>query len=106
MAFHENAQRPYFHNSVKSGECPHKEGLVVYFSNRYPYSEYHVRETLLESANKRHLPLKVIKLSTMEEAQYAPTPATIFSLFLDGKFITTDISVCMDSRFDKIIGKH
>jgi len=41
----------------------------------------------------------------MKKAQSAPTPATIFSLFIDGKFVTTDISVCMDSRFDKIIEK-
>lgn len=39
----------------------------------------------------------------MEEAQNAPSPATIFSLFLNGKFITTDISSCMDSRFDKVV---
>jgi len=45
----------------------------------------------------------VIKLETMKQAQSAPTPATIFSLFLDGKFVTTDISSCMDSRFDKMI---
>lgn len=48
---------------------------------------------------------KVVKLDTMKKAQSAPTPATIFSLFIDGKFVTTDISVCMNSRFDKIIGK-
>ncbi|QZY53938.1 YoaP domain-containing protein [Crassaminicella profunda] len=41
----------------------------------------------------------------MEQAQTAPSSATIFSLFHEGKFITTDISVCMDSRFDKIVGK-
>ncbi|MCG8475268.1 MAG: YoaP domain-containing protein [Cytophagales bacterium] len=34
------------------------------------------------------------------------TPATIFSLFYNGKFVTTDISVCMDSRFDKIVDKE
>jgi len=106
MDFNNTAKRPYFQNSVKSGECPDKKGLVAYFSNRCPYSEYHVKESLGETANKRHLPLKVIKLETMEEAQSAPTPATIFSLFLDGKFVTTDISICMDSRFDRIIGKH
>jgi hypothetical protein len=42
----------------------------------------------------------------MEQAQCCPSPATIFSLFIDGKFVTTDISVCMDSRFDKIVGKR
>lgn len=60
----------------------------------------------IEAQEKESTPLKVIKLETMEQAQAAPTPATIFSLFLDGKFVTTDISVCMDSRFDKIVGKQ
>jgi hypothetical protein len=55
---------------------------------------------------KRNLPLEIVKLETMEQAQAAPTPATIFTLFYEGKFVTTDISACMDSRFDKaIIGK-
>ncbi len=108
MSFNKKAKRPCFHNSVKSGECPDKKGLVAYYSNRCPYSEYHVKESLVVSAKNRHIPLKVIKLETMEEAQSAPTPATIFSLFLHGKFVTTDISICMDNRFDKIIGntKH
>lgn len=47
------------------------------------------------------MPLTIIKLETMEQAQTAPTPATIFSLFYESKFVTTDISACMDSRFDK-----
>ena len=49
--------------------------------------------------------MKVFKLTTLSEARSAPTPATIFSLFLDGEFVTTDISVCMDNRFDKIVGR-
>ena len=91
--------------SVESGECPVKKGIVAYFSNRCPYSEYHVRESLIETANKRNLPLKIIKLDSMEKAKSAPTPATIFSLFLNGKFVTTDLSVCMDSRFDRIVDR-
>lgn len=39
----------------------------------------------------------------MEQAQASPTPATIFSLFYNGEFITTDVSVCIDKRFDKVI---
>lgn len=50
--------------------------------------------------------LKVIKLEMTEQAQSAPTPATIFSLFYKGNFVTTDIGACMDSRFDKIVGKR
>ncbi|MFK7807324.1 MAG: GNAT family N-acetyltransferase [Saprospiraceae bacterium] len=96
-------QTPKFNDSVKSGECPHKKGIVAYYSNRCPFAEFHARESLVETAKNRNLPLKIIKLETMEQAQSAPSPATIFSFFLDGKFITTDISVCMDKRYDKVV---
>jgi GNAT superfamily N-acetyltransferase len=99
----ESKNKPAFKECVKSGECPEKNGLVVYYSNRCPYCEYHVRESLVETAAKRKLPLKIIKLENAEQAQSAPTPATLFSLFKDGKFVTTDLSVCMDSRFDKVV---
>ena len=48
----------------------------------------------------------IITLDTIELAQSVPTSATIFSLFYDGKFVTTDLSVCMDSRFDKVVEKN
>lgn len=97
------AENPKFKNSVKSGECDHKKGLVVYYSNRCPFTEYHVNTSLKETAANRNLPLTIIKLDTTEQAQSAPTPATIFSLFYNGNFITTDLSVCMDSRFNKVM---
>jgi len=100
-----NADNPKFKESVKSGECEEKNGLVIYYSNRCPFTEYHVTTSLIETAEKRKLPLKVIKLDTMEKAQSSPTPATIFSLFYNGKFVTTDLSACMDSRFDKVTEK-
>jgi len=106
IEFNESSNRPCFNDCVKTGECLEKTGCVVYFSNRCPYSEYHVKESLVESCEKRNIPLKIIKIESIEQAQSAPTPATIFSLFLNGKFVTTDISVCMDSRFDKIVGKR
>ncbi len=97
------APNPYFAESVKTGECDNKTGLTVYYSNRCPFSEFHVKNTLIETAKKRTLPLEIIKLNTRQEAFNSPTPATIFSLFYNGKFVTTDISVCMDSRFNKVM---
>lgn len=102
MDFQSPRARPSFNESVKSGECPIKDGLVVYYSHRCPYSEYHVNESLVATAAKRDLPLTIIRLDTRDQAQSVPTPATIFSLFLNGRFLTTDISACMDSRFDKV----
>lgn len=103
MKFDKSEDNPKFNESVKSGECANKNGITVYYSNRCPFAEFHAQESLVQTAKNRNLPLKVIKLKTMEEAQNAPSPATIFSLFLDGKFVTTDLSVCMDSRFDKVV---
>ena len=99
-----DAVTPSFKECARSGECPDKDGIVVYYSNRCPFTEYHVRESLPATAAKRNIPLKIIKLDTLEQAQSAPTPATLFSLFYNGKFVTTDISACMDSRFDKVTG--
>jgi len=106
LDFNDKAVRPQFNDSAKVGECPDKKGYVVYYSNRCPYAEYHVKQSLVETIEKRKLPLKIIKLETLEQAQSAPTPATIFSLFYQGKFVTTDISICMDSRFDKLAGPN
>jgi hypothetical protein len=47
--------------------------------------------------------LQIVQLTSMEEAQLSPTPATIFSLFYNGNFVSTDISSCMDNRFDKVV---
>ncbi|PCH67614.1 MAG: GNAT family N-acetyltransferase [Bacteroidales bacterium] len=100
------AANPKLKESVSKGDIENKNGLVVYFSNRCPFSEYHVMTSLKETVEKRNLSLEIIKLETMKQAQSAPTPATIFSLFYNGKFITTDISICMDSRFDKLMDKE
>ena len=101
----QKAKLPVFNTSTRTGECQEKNGLVVYYSNRCPFSEFHVKNSLIETAKKRKIPLQIIKLKTMEQAQSAPSPATIFSLFYNGKFMTTDISVCMDTRYDKVMNK-
>lgn len=105
MKIKESADAPVFNDSVKNGRCSEQQGLVTYYTNRCPYSEYHVTESLVVTAKKRNLPLTILKLETREQAQAAPTPATIFSLYLNGKFVTTDVSVCLDSRFDRIVGR-
>ncbi len=104
MSFNKTARQPCFNDSVKTGECYHDRGITAYYSNRCPYAEYHATKSLVETAEKHNLALHLVKIETMEQAQAAPTPATIFSLFVDGKFVTTDISVCMEKKFAKITG--
>ena len=96
---------PKFAQSVHGGADVPSEGLVAYYSNRCPFTDLHVTQNLKEVAAKRGLPLTIVHLDTMEKAQAAPTPATIFSLYWSGAFVTTDLSVCMESRFDGILQK-
>lgn len=103
LKFDDNLPNPSFKECVKSGECEEKNGLVVYYTNRCPFTDYYVNGSLWVLAQENNIPLKILKLETMEQAQAAPTPATIFSAFYNGKFLTTDISICTGSRFTKLL---
>ncbi len=97
-----SAINPSFKDSVHKQDISTK-GCVVYFSNGCPYSEYYINESLVELCKKKKISLEINKIDSLEKAQNSPTPATIFSLFYEGKFITTDISVCIESKFNKLV---
>lgn len=99
------ASTPSFKACVKNGECDEKEGLVAYYTNRCPFTDYYVNSSLLVLAQENNIPLKIIKLETMQQAQKAPTPATIFSIFHNGRFLTTDMSICTELKFKKMLAK-
>jgi hypothetical protein len=101
----EQVGAPAFNDSVWSGRCREERGCVAYHSDRCPYSEYYITHVLPETCARRGLRLTTVKLEAREQAQAAPTPATVFSLFMDGRFVTTDLSVCLDGRFDRITGR-
>lgn len=103
LKFDKNAPNPSFKESVKTGECGQKDGLVVYYTNRCPFTDYYVNGSLWVLAQEKNIPLTIIKLETMEQAQACPSPATIFSAFYNGQFLTTDMSMCVESRFGKIL---
>jgi hypothetical protein len=97
------APEPRVLDGCRGGRCDDEAGISVYYSDRCPFAEFHVTTSLKESCEKRGLALHVHKLDSLEAARAAPSPATIFSLFKDGRFVTTDLSACMDSRFDKVV---
>ncbi len=94
---------PKFKDQVYTGECENSNGLTVYYSDRCPYTDYYVNTVLKESAMKRDIPIKSVYLTTVKDVQNSPAPSSIFSLFYNGKFLTTDVSVCLESKFNKTI---
>ena len=106
LKFNKNDKNPFFNDCTKKDSFPYKDGMVAYYSNRCPYTEYYVNGMLRVLAEENNIPLKVIKFESQEQAQCSPTPATIFSLFLNGEFITTDMGICTDSKFKKLLNLH
>jgi len=96
---------PRFADCARSGECPDKDGLVAYYSDRCPFTRHYVEGELAVTADARSIPLKLIKLETAEQARACPSPATIFSLFYRGRYLTNDLSATLESRFDKLIAR-
>ena len=45
-----NAKNPSFKKPVAMGECSEKKGLAVYYTNRCPYTEYHIHTELIKTA--------------------------------------------------------
>ncbi len=72
--FNDNAPLPQFNEAARMGECQEKEGYVVYYTNRCPYTEYHVRESLAETAEKRDLNLSLGSLSWKQWSRLSPRP--------------------------------
>jgi GNAT superfamily N-acetyltransferase len=96
---------PQFLPQVKAGGCAEKTGLMVYYSDRCPFTDFYIREVLPITAKNQGLALSIHKIQSREEAQASPTPATIFSLYYQGQFVTTDLGACLENRFVKIMAK-
>lgn len=102
----DDASKPSFCGSVYHSEEIAPKGLTVVYSSRCPFTHYYVETELRNAATEKGLPLHVVKIESQAQASCSPSPSTIFSLFLDGKFITTDVSVCLSSRFDKVVARN
>lgn len=99
LPFHEKANIPKFKESVKIDGID-EDGVILYYSNQCPHTDKYV--PIIERAAKENgIKFKSIKINTVEEAQNAPAPFTIYSLFINGKFETNEILT--DKKFLKII---
>ena len=99
--FHPKAAVPKFKACAKEGICDQKEGLVVYYTNACPFTEYYTNVELAKAAEKRGIPLHIQKLATKEQAQNHFVPHTIYSIFYQGKFVTQQMLT--DKSFEKYI---
>ncbi|TAJ12381.1 GNAT family N-acetyltransferase [Marinilabiliaceae bacterium JC017] len=96
-----DAPDPVFKSVTKEAVCKNKEGLTVFYTNSCPFTEYYVNTELKRIADNKGMPLKIEKISSVEQAQNHVIPFTIFSLFYQGRFVTHEI--LSEKRFEKIM---
>lgn len=89
LPFNKDSEKPTFNDCMRSGKIENKT-LTLYYSNACPHTDKYVKlaENLLVEKNVTY---KIVKLTSVEQAQAAPTPCTIYSLFINGEFVTNEI---------------
>lgn len=100
LPFDGNTQPPRFCDSVKQVTHDMPSGFAIYYTAQCPFTAKYV--PLLETVARAHgVPLSVVRITSREAAQGAPSPFTTFSLFYDGRFLTHEI--LSEKKFEKII---
>lgn len=96
LPFEEDGEPPRFRDCVRQSG---PEELTLYYTQQCPFTAKYVplAEKLLEA---KGVTLRVVRLETREQAQSAPCPFTIYSLFYQGKLLTHEI--LSEKRWDKL----
>ena len=95
-----DARPPEFRDCAKHPEAE-QDGFVLYYTDQCPYTSYWVPR-VQETAREHGIPLRVIHITSREEAQRVPAPVTTYALFRDGRFLTQGIQ--SDKKFLALAG--
>ncbi len=95
-----SAKPPEFKDCAKHPKSA-GDGFVLYYTDQCPFTYYWVPR-VQNVAEENGVPLKVIHITSREDAQNAPAPVTTYALFRDGKFLTHSIQ--SDKKFLKLAG--
>ncbi|MGI6110483.1 MAG: YoaP domain-containing protein [Eubacteriaceae bacterium] len=99
LPFDEESEKPHFKRQL--GESNLQEtGFTIYYTSQCPFTARYI-PVLEQTAAAHNAEMKIIHLTTREQAQNAPTPFTTFSLFYDGEFVTHEIQ--SEKKFEKIL---
>ncbi len=89
------AEPPQFKPCAKQPRVQ-ENGFLLYYTDQCPFTCYWVPK-VEETAKEHGIPLKVIHITSREEAQNVPAPVTTYALFRDGAFVTQGIQ--SDKKF-------
>ena len=96
------APLPKFRDCARKANNGENEGMTFYYSDQCPFTGDFV-DIMMDVARKYGINSHKIKFETTEQAQNAPSPFTIFSLFYKGEFLTFELMTA--SGFEKFLKK-
>lgn len=98
--FNKDAPDPRFKEAVRSGTIEDKDGVVIMYSHQCPFHEDFV-EIMLGTARDMGLPARKIRIDSLEAAQHVPYPTGLAGIYLNGKFLSYEITTA--KRFEKML---
>lgn len=96
-----NANFPQIKKTAKTGTCPHKSGIMAYYSNTCPFTDYYTNQRLREYAKEKNIPLKIKHIKSKEDGHNMPIPWVINSVFYKGELVTLEMK--SERHLNKII---
>ena len=81
---------PKIRSSAKMGTVPNKKGLTFIYSDLCPFTDHWV-DKMISYAQDLNIPSQKTKITTLEQAQNAPSAFSIFTIFYNGEFLTHKI---------------
>lgn len=95
----QGAELPRFKPCAKEGKID-ELGMVLYYSNQCPYAEKYAH-TIAQMAKDRGINMLLKKIDSYEVAQSMPVPTTMYSLFVEGGFVTHEI--LSEKKFEALL---
>jgi len=85
-----DAPLPKFRDSAKKGIMDNNKGLTFIYSDLCPFTDHWV-DKLISYAQEINIPSQKAKMTTLKQAQNAPSAFSVFSIFYNGEFLTHKI---------------
>ncbi|TCL76948.1 acetyltransferase (GNAT) family protein [Hydrogenispora ethanolica] len=90
LKFDAGSPEPRFRENARSLTVPQAEGLALYYSHQCPFTADY-SGIVARQAQALGVPVYLKRYESCDEAQQAPCPASTFSLFYRGRFVTHEI---------------
>lgn len=101
--YKKDAPNPQFMPQAKTEKIQNKKGMVFYYTDMCPFISGHI-ENMIKVVQEREMNCDVIKIETLQQAKAAPCPFGIFSVFLNGKFLTYELM--LEKKFNALLDKQ